>query len=191
MGMPLHAEHTWTPEDIVALPDDGQRHECIDGVHLVTPAPMEPHQRGLGTLFRVVSAFADSAGIGPTYLSPADLRLTTGTLVQPDLFVVRVPAGERRPRRWPDFKHLALAAEVLSPGTARYDRGLKRRHYQRAGVEEYWIVDLDARLIERWRPEDERPEMVQGTLVWHPDGAAESLRIDLDALFEDVMDDVG
>jgi Uma2 family endonuclease len=56
--------------------------------------------------------------------------------------------------------------EVLSPGTAARDRGVKRRLYLEAGVEEYWIVDLDARLVERWRAGDERPEIVEGELAW-------------------------
>ena len=187
MGMPVLTDHEWTPEDIEALPDDGQRHECIDGVHIVTPAPLEPHQAAIGELFAAIRNYTTSAGIGRAYLSPADLRLTPGALVQPDLFVVRVLAGEARPRAWSEFRTIALAVEVLSPSTARHDRGLKRSYYQRAGVEEYWIVDLDARLVERWRPADGRPEVVQGTLTWEPTGGDEALRIDLDALFEEVL----
>ena len=59
-----------------------------------------------------------------------------------------------------------LAAEVLSPSTAARDRGTKRRIYLSAGVEEYWIVDIDAHLIERWRCGDARPEMVDTVLEW-------------------------
>ena len=75
-----------------------------------------------------------------------------------------------------------LFVEVLSPGTARYDRVVKRGRYQRYGVE-YWIADLDARLVERWTPASDRPEMITGTLTWHPAGASEALTIDLDAVF--------
>jgi Uma2 family endonuclease len=49
-------------------------------------------------------------------------------------------------------KALLLAVEVLSPSSAHFDRVRKRRFFQRVGVPEYWIVDVDARLIERWRP---------------------------------------
>ena len=65
-----------------------------------------------------------------------------------------------------------LAIEVLSPTTAPRDRGAQRRIYQGAGVGEYWIVDLDARLIERWRPEDSRPEIVGEELEWSLPGGA-------------------
>lgn len=59
-----------------------------------------------------------------------------------------------------------LAAEVLSPSTAARDRGRKRRIYLNAGLEECWIVDIDAYLIERWRRGDTRPEMVDTVLEW-------------------------
>jgi Uma2 family endonuclease len=78
--------------------------------------------------------------------------------------------------------------EVASPSTARYDRGLKRRFYQRAGVPEYWIVDLDARIVERWRPGDARPEVLDGVLSWQPGPEAPALTIDLAAFFARVMD---
>jgi Uma2 family endonuclease len=43
-----------------------------------------------------------------------------------------------------------MVAEVLSPGTEERDRNYKRTLYQRYGVEEYWIVDPDARLLDRY-----------------------------------------
>jgi Uma2 family endonuclease len=83
-------------------------------------------------------------------------------------------------------KLLDLVVEVLSPSTARYDRGLKRRFYQRAGVPQYWIVDLDARVMERWRPGDERPEVASETLAWQPAAGVAPLVIDLAGFFDEV-----
>ena len=54
--------------------------------------------------------------------------------------------GGREPLEWPDYGIPLLIVEVISPSTARNDRGRKRRRYQRSGVAQYWIVDLDARL---------------------------------------------
>jgi Uma2 family endonuclease len=95
------------------------------------------------------------------------------------------PSGEafREARSWKDIGHLLLVVEVLAPATARYDRGIKRRHYQAAGVPEYWVVDPDAQLIERWRPEDERPEIIRERMTWHPDGASMALDFALEHLF--------
>lgn len=94
----------------------------------------------------------------------------------------------RRPRDWADIRTLLLAIEVLAPGTARADRRLKRRAYQRHGILEYWIVDLDARLIERWRPDDERPEVLGERLAWHPVPHLPQLELDLPELFTEVLD---
>ena len=74
------------------------------------------------------------------------------------------------------------AVEVISPGSARGDRGPKRELYQRH-VPEYWIVDLDAALIERWRPGDERPEILRESLEWKPAGASSAFVLELPAFF--------
>jgi Uma2 family endonuclease len=76
--------------------------------------------------------------------------------------------------------------EVLSPATARYDRLVKRRRFQRVRIPGYWIVDLDARVVERWRPEDDRPEILAETLDWTPAGTEPGLTIDLPRLFQDL-----
>ncbi len=69
------------------------------------------------------------------------------------------------PATWSEAGVPVLAIEVISPTSAPRDRGTKRRIYQQAGVGEYWIVDVDARIIERWHPEDQRPEIVHERLT--------------------------
>jgi len=185
MGMPQTAER-WTAERVKALPADGNRYECVDGELLVTPAPRPRHQVALQTLFLRLHPYMAEHGLGDALLSPADIELDPETLVQPDLFVV--PQGEsRRLTTWKDVSRLLLAVEVLSPSSARADRIVKRRRYQRAGVPEYWVVDLDARLIERWRPGDERPELLSDTLTWQPDPSSPALALDLGPLFRDIL----
>jgi Uma2 family endonuclease len=183
--MPL-ADRRWTPDQVRALPHDGKRYECIDGELLVTPSPRPAHQIALLALCRRLDDYVRQEALGQLLWSPADIEVEPGALVQPDLFVARTADGTSRIREWSDIAHLPLAIEVLSPGTARYDRGLKRRFYQRAGVDEYWIVDLDARLVERWRPTDERPEICAETLDWAPEGAAQPLSVDLGAIFAEL-----
>ncbi len=53
---------------------------------------------------------------------------------------------------------------------------------------EYWIVDPDARLTERWRPGDERPTVHREFLEWQPDPTVPPLRLDVAALFADLPD---
>jgi hypothetical protein len=52
----------------------------------------------------------------------------------------------------------------------------------------YWIVDGDARLIERWIPGDERPEVARDHLTWRPAGAQNALTLDLNSLFASALD---
>ena len=78
---------------------------------------------------------------------------------------------------------LLLAAEVLSPSTAKRDRTLKRDLYLSEGVE-YWIVDPKARAIERWLRGTKAPAVITGMLTWKPAGAKRALVIDVPELFE-------
>lgn len=186
MAMPTRASAVSTIEELLALPEDGMRHELLDGVHVVTPAPEYLHQSVLGEVFVTLRKALDGHAELEVLSSPADIVLSPRTLVQPDLFVIRQPPG-RRIKEWRDVGVPVLAIEFLSPSTAARDRGAKRRIYQRAGVAEYWIVDLDARLVERWRPADERPEIVLQTLRWEPDSNIEPILIDLPRLFRRVF----
>ena len=179
MGMSAVARH-WTREEVLALPDDGNRYELVDGELLVSPAPRWRHQRAVGQLFLWIAQYLEDAHFPGTVLfSPADLDLDAGHLVQPDLFVV----GEKgcAVREWTDVHIPLLVAEVLSPSTARHDRVTKRRLYQRAGVPTCWIVDLDARLVEVWTPGADRPVIADQDITWQPDGEVPPLRIDLPA----------
>ncbi len=65
---------------------------------------------------------------------------------------------------------------------------MKRRLFQRVGVPEYWIVDVEARLVESWRPGDARPEIATEALAWQPDPAHAPLVIDLPPLFAGILD---
>jgi Uma2 family endonuclease len=185
MGMPETLQQ-WTAAQVRELPDDGNRYEVVDGELLVTPSPTYNHQDVVGELFAALREFCKSVAVGHALVSPADIEFDPKTLVQPDVFVVPTAGG--RPRSWTDVRHLLLAVEVLSPSTARADRTVKRRRYQRADVPEYWIVDVDARLIERWRPGDSRPDVVSEQLTWCPTGASHDFKLDVAAFFASILD---
>lgn len=185
MGMPDTLE-LWTAERVRALPDDGNRYEVVDGELFVTPSPRLDHQRAVAELLFALRTYLQRVPVGEVLTSPADIELDPKTLVQPDVFVVPIELG-KKPRHWRDVRGLLLAVEILSPSTARADRTVKRRRFQRAGVPDYWIVDLDARLVERWRPQDARPEVLSERLVWQPAGALETFDLDLAALFAAVL----
>ncbi|HEX6535832.1 MAG TPA: Uma2 family endonuclease [Gemmatimonadaceae bacterium] len=175
----------WTAEMARGLPDDGNRYEVVDGELLVTPAPTWAHQNAVAELYVRLRGYLAANGAGHAMLAPADIEFGRANLAQPDLFVVPRTNG-RAPRTWEEARRLLLAVEILSPSTARADRHVKRRLYQRERVPEYWVVDVDARLIERWRPDDGRPEMLAERIDWRPDHAHPALEIDLGAYFADV-----
>jgi Uma2 family endonuclease len=147
MVMP-DAVKRWTREEVLALPDDGNRYELIDGELLVTPSPRVLHQLAVWALYNRVQPYVRTHRLGVTGLAPSDLDLESDQSVQPDLFVVPLRHG-RQPIEWSDFGIPLLIADVLSPSTALNDRTKKRRPYQSSRVGEYWIVDVDARVIER------------------------------------------
>ena len=181
----------WTARMLYALPDDGRRHEIIDGEHFVTPAPRLGHQHVVLELALALRTYLRAHGLGAVMIAPADVEMSDDTVVEPDLFVIP-PVKGPLPVRWTDPQSLLLVVEVTSPSTASRDRVKKRIRYQKAGIREYWIVDADARLVERWRPGDERPEIATEILSWQlPDPDVPPLLIVLDDIFEEQTTESG
>ncbi|HVT41315.1 MAG TPA: Uma2 family endonuclease [Gemmatimonadaceae bacterium] len=187
MGMPAESRR-WSPAEVREMQDGSRawpRFELIAGELLVTPAPGAIHQIAVGEILMLLSGYVDRENVGVALVSPADLDLLFGTIAQPDVFVAP-PAGHAhldQLRDWSVVTSLLVAVEVISPSSARSDRVGKRHYYLRASVPEYWIVDVDARVIERWSPERSMPAILKDTLEWHPAGAGASLIVDLPALF--------
>ena len=191
MGMPARPEprKQWTLDEVRALRNrttGGTRYELVDGELLVTPAPSGVHQLAVQLLCSALYPYVRAAKLGLASLAPRDVDPEPGRSVQPDVFVVP-PYEITRFRGGEPVERLVLAAEVLSPSSARGDRVKKRALYQRNRVSEYWIVDLDARVIERWRPDDERPEVLAAQLEWLPAGATAPFTLDLVAYFAEVF----
>ena len=130
-----------TSAELLLLPDDGKRHELIDGVHYVTPSPRIPHQVLVGRIFVAMSNFLTGhQHLGRVFLSPVDVVMSEHNLVVPDLlFVARDQQSiltEANVQGVP-----ALVVEVLSPSTRRRDEGIKRKLFDQKGVREYRVVD--------------------------------------------------
>ena len=139
---------TW--QDVQQLPDDGNRYEAIDGELYVTPAPTWRHQRISQRLEQALIRLLEEPGHAVVAHAPIAVEFpATGEGVQPDIVCVssarRGIICEEGIRGPPD-----LVIEILSPTTARRDRGVKRKLYERQGVSEYWIVDHEAEAVEVW-----------------------------------------
>jgi Uma2 family endonuclease len=193
MGMPA-AERRWTAREVRALIEESPlaspRYELVDGELLVTPSPGYPHQRAVARLLVALHEYARAEGIGEALASPFDVELEPETITQPDIFVISSHEGRRLQREGLPSFSLLLTVEVLSPSSSRHDRVRKRPLYQR-NVPEYWIIDLDARLVERWRTGEDRPAIIETTLEWLPDGATEPFVLDVERFFAEVMNEQG
>lgn len=175
--MRMAAPVYYTAEMVRALPDDGNRYETVHGELLVTPAPRPQHQDLVLELAARLRDYLRSHPVGKVFIAPADISWAPDVLVQPDVFVVAL--DEARTLDWSRMKTLLLAIEVSSPSTRRYDRFAKRRVYQEFGVPWYWLVDIEARVGEVWRPEPTLPVIERDRLVWHPAVADEPLVVPL------------
>ena len=143
-----------TYDDFVLFPDDGKRHELIDGEHYVSPSPNLRHQRLLRRLSMLLQGFVEAKGLGEVFFAPLDVVFTIHDVVEPDLiFVSNARASiltAANLQGSPD-----LVVEVLSPSNRRYDEVKKRGLYERAEVGEYWIVDPEADTVKVYRREGE------------------------------------
>ncbi|HEY6322233.1 MAG TPA: Uma2 family endonuclease [Thermoanaerobaculia bacterium] len=139
-----------TYADLVAMPEDGKRHELIDGEHYVTPSPTPRHQLVLGHLHLDLAGYVEANGLGQVFFAPLDVVLSDYDVVEPDLLFVSTERLARIGRAYinaaPD-----LAVEVLSPGTRKIDATKKLRLYEKFGVAEYWMIDPEAEWVEVYR----------------------------------------
>jgi Uma2 family endonuclease len=190
MAMPAIDARRWTAREVRDLIDKTElvtpRYELVDGELLVTPSPHFVHQRAVTEILFLLGDYLRSHPVGFAVTSPSDIELEPEFISQPDGYVVpidealRLREGGKKP-----VHKVMLAIEVISPSSGRYDRVTKRLKYQRH-VPEYWIIDIDARIIERWTPTDTRPEILTSTLTWTPAAGVEPFVLDIARYFTDV-----
>ena len=150
---PAGVKLTW--DDYVLFPEDGMRHELIDGEHYVTPAPFLRHQEIVGRLFLAIGNYLMAHPIGRVFVAPLDVILSKFDVVEPDLLYV---SNERAPQLLKDWVRGApdLVIEVGSESTRKRDETVKRGLYERVGVIEYWIVDPELDVVRIYRRTDDR-----------------------------------
>jgi Uma2 family endonuclease len=141
------ATYRLTFEDWLHFPDDGKLYEILGGELFVSPTPSWRHQLILTELLFRLRNYLGQGSRGRVASAPAGVRLSDEDIVEPDLVVIleehRDRIDESSVAGTPD-----LVVEILSPGTAGRDLGVKRALYEQAGVPEYWIVDPQAETIQ-------------------------------------------
>jgi len=131
-----------TYDDLLAMPEDGNRYELIFGEIVMTASPKTKHQYALFQLGKLIDAYARDNRLGRVYIAPLDVKLSVHNVVQPDILFVR---WSRRAIVTEDFVDGPpdLVVEVLSPTNRAHDLVKKATLYADFGVPEYWIVDPD------------------------------------------------
>lgn len=138
---PTTSDLKLTYEDLLQLPEDGLRHELIDGEHYVSAAPNLRHQLVVGRLFLSIGNWLEVHPVGRVLFAPFDVVLSDFDVVEPDLLYfsheraksILTPARAMGPPE--------LVIEVFSPSTRKRDETLKKRLYERSGADEYWCFD--------------------------------------------------
>jgi len=156
-------EQEVTYEAYAAMPDNGQRYEIFDGkLEMMSPGASATHQAISGTLMYTLMQSCKADYV--VYHPPFDVILSEINVVQPDMMMVhRSRLGivtERGIEGPPD-----LVVEIISPGSRKKDKVVKLRTYAKFGVQEYWVIDSDARTLEQYRLSGESYEATRYSRV--------------------------
>lgn len=176
MAMASHTAH-WTIRDLDELPDDGNKYEVVRGDLFVTPAPTRGHETIANRLTTLLLPYVTRNRLGAIFRPRAILRFDESQ-VEPDLMVQADDASFT----WDNAPAPVLVVEIVSPSTRWRDVGPKRDLYMDAGVDEYWIVDSEARTIRSIR-RDRNDIVARDQIVWTAPSVSESLVIDVEEVF--------
>ena len=144
-GFPRRA---FTVDDISRMMDAGvisedEKFELIEGEIVMMASKGIAHERIKSALtIAVVRALPDDLTIG----IEATLRLTDRTMLEPDLAVFPKTLFRKSVSGFAqlDPGEALLVIEVAASSLA-YDKGLKARLYARHKVQEFWVIDANAR----------------------------------------------
>ena|SRR5687767_9455438 len=141
------APRPFTVYDYRELPEGPPNYQLIEGELEMSPSPNRAHQKILIKLIKSLGAYLDKTEKGEIYCAPFDVFLTELNVYQPDLVYIsndrKAILTDQGTEGAPD-----LVIEILSPRTAKLDRGVKRDIYARTGVQELWIVDPERQQVE-------------------------------------------
>ena len=142
-------------QDFLRLDQTGvfgaDRTELLDGDIIIMNVEYRPHARVAGEL-GYLSRRALEAASTPLYVMGASITLSDHDMPLPDIVLTREPEGDGPI----PSESVALIVEVSS-ATLQRDLDHKVAIYARAGVPEYWVADVNGRIIHQmWKPTGER-----------------------------------
>jgi Uncharacterized protein conserved in cyanobacteria len=137
------ASGDWTTDDLDALPEDGVRREIIDGVLIVSPSPTRFHQ----TLAYLLCAALDQTR-PPEFdvTQGVEVRISRRRSLTPDVLVTTAQAAARNPARYQPHE-VALAIEIVSPGSVTMDRITKPALFAQVEIPCYWRIETEDGIV--------------------------------------------
>lgn len=160
--------------------EDYAKTELLDGEIFYMNAQHRPHARAKMDLYDAIRDVLKGLGAGARALVEASVLMPDRSVPEPDIVLTSEPDGDGPI----PLQSVALIVEVTDT-TQRTDLGRKVRIYARACVPEYWVADIEARVLHQmWAPKG----TAYAHAVKHPFGqpieaaTVAGLRIDTSAL---------
>lgn len=136
----------FTYQDYLQLSED-RRYEIVDGDLYVVPAPIPYHQKVSRNFEFLLYEYVKKHDVGEVLHAPCDLLLSESDVVQPVImFIAKDQLSIITDANIQGAPTVVI--EILSPSSEKRDRGAKQKLYARAGIQEYWIVDLRVKTVE-------------------------------------------
>ena len=143
---------TYTLEEFWELPEpsDHSKLELIAGVLYMSLPPTQMHNYVAARLNRLLSEYLIKTNDkGTLYFPRAGMVRGPNSWLEPDLFYIASETHAQRDPKYPQYLLTAdLVIEVISAGSAIYDRNTKADTYAALGVRELWLIDEAAGIIE-------------------------------------------
>lgn len=136
-----------TIEEFWSLPESVLPVEYINGEIVMSPSPTVAHQSASRNIFRALDKSIPAETADRLFYAPLDVVLPSGDVVQPDIFLLSEHDARRAKERNRAGCVPLFVVEILSPGSVALDTITKRELYERNGVREYWIVNVEARNV--------------------------------------------
>ena len=137
-------DHLLTLDEFEELPeDDSRRYELQEGVLHVTPKAASLHQRVIKRLTDVLDRQLPADWEAVPDVEVVLEHQWPPTLRIPDVVIAPTGVIDENPNRL-TAQDVAVAIEVVSPGSHRTDRLVKRHEYAKAGIPGYWVLEIDS-----------------------------------------------
>ena len=180
------ARRSMTVEEFADLPDDGMRHELVEGeLRTMPPAGFE-HGSVAADLLIKVGSFVHAQKLGVVLAAETGFVLRRGPdiLRAPDVAFVQ---ADRVPPRQERQKFAELAPDLVAEVTSPYDRvgevNGKVAQWLDAGVRLVWVVDPETRVVVAHRPDGVAHLLREGDVLDGED-VLPGFRLPLSELFE-------